>query len=550
MASVQFQVVHTRKQARPRKDVVLLEPSPWDDYGWQCTFHLLVAKGDAHQTIGEWKIIDAEQPDAKRTELPPRFSQLPPRYVSLGQQLAAYHRLSALQAPIAKGILAGLRDLVYRPRPELHDVPWFTRTLGRSAAALAALERGGDVLAEAKLLATPRRARPLPDTLDLRIRARLRGFASKHELSLSFSRAAREAGLRRMVVLVGPNGSGKTQLLAALARALSGLEVKDVEVVPEQPFTQVIAVSYGAFDHFVVPQLPDVPIGYVYCGLRVPPDYHTRRLVRKLDDTIEDVATEMPERDADIVREAWQLVLRKAEVGAPSHDGRRRAAPNDPATSEKRIITLDVDHAIEATVACMTSMAESRAEKARYRLWREAMKIIGLDALCKAVEGGAEKAQRVLRDRLSAGQKLVALTLTNVAVHLRPGSIVLHDEPETHLHPNLLSALLRALRMLLHHFDSYAIVATHSVIPPQEMPSSNLIILDESGIRASHPVEQCFASTLDEITRVAFRTGPRDQNFRTILKELRQRYDADEILDLLGGEPGLGTRLLLAAQEP
>jgi ABC-type multidrug transport system ATPase subunit len=550
VASIQFQVVHTRKQARPRKDVVLLEPSSWDDHGRRCTFHLLVANGNTHQTIGAWKIVDTEQPGAKRTELPPRFTRLPPRYVSLGQQLAAYQRLSALAAPVAAGVLSGLRDLVYQPRPALHDTPWFTRTLGRFPAARAALQRGGDVLAEAALLATPQRARPSPDKLDLHIRAHLRGFSWEHEISLSFSKAEHEAGLRRMVVLVGPNGSGKTQLLAALARALSGLEATDIAVDLEQPFTQVIAVSYGAFDHFFVPQLPDAPIGYVYCGLRVPPDYHARRMIRSLDDALEEAAAGMPRGDAGIVRKAWQRVLRTVQAGAPIGDGRRPAASADPATSKERIITLDVDHAIEETVERLRSLARSRAEKVRYHRWREAMKTIGLDVLCEAIAGRTGKVHRVLRDRLSAGQKLVALTLSDVAVHLQPGSIVLHDEPETHLHPNLLSALMRALRTLLDHFDSYAIVATHSVVPLQEIPSSNLVILDEGGVRTSRPLEQCFASTLDEITRVAFRTGPRDQNFRTILKQLRRYHAADKIIDLLGGEPGLGTRLLLAAQEP
>jgi len=489
MAPVQFQVVYTRKQVSPQEGVFLLEPINWDDHDVGCSFRL-ISPGAQHQPIGTWKIIDSTKPKAAKTKLPARFTKLPSSYLALAQHIEAYQRVMTLPAAKAQGILDGLRDIVYRPRPDLQDAPWFKRTLGRFASARVALERGPRVLADVGLLTRSAQVpRPPPDTLDLRVRARLHGFSSTHDLSLSFSRAERHAGLQRMVILVGSNGSGKTQLLAALARSLSGLEGNDAAVSPDKPFTRVIAVSYGAFDHFTVPSGPNAPISYVYCGLRLPPEHATHRII------------------------------------------------------------LDIDHAIDDAVKHMIALEAGSSRD----VWRTALRIVGLESLLDAIEGGAEATKRYMRDRLSAGQKLVALTISNVAAHLQPGSIVLHDEPETHLHPNLLSALLRAMHLLLDHFDSYAIVATHSIIPAQETPASNVVILDlsEDGmVQAFHPPEQCFASTLDEITRMVFRTTPRDQNFRTLLEKLRTDRSLDEIREILGGELSLGTRLWLAAKEP
>jgi predicted ATP-dependent endonuclease of OLD family len=39
--------------------------------------------------------------------------------------------------------------------------------------------------------------------------------------------------------------------------------------------------------------------------------------------------------------------------------------------------------------------------------------------------------------------------VTQLAAHLRTRSLVLIDEPETHLHPPLVAALLRAIQALL-----------------------------------------------------------------------------------------------------
>jgi hypothetical protein len=131
---------------------------------------------------------------------------------------------------------------------------------------------------------------------------------------------------------------------------------------------------------------------------------------------------------------------------------------------------------------------------------------------------------------------------------------VLYDEPEVHLHPRLLAGLLRALHRLLDHFDSYAIVATHSLIPPQETPSGNIVILDRpepfGPVRARAPVVQCFAATLEEISRVVFGIAATEQTATELLIALRERMSVAQIRELLGGELSLGTRLVLASLEP
>lgn len=491
MPAIRFQVVHTRKQVRRALEhVVILEPTPWDDYGVRCSFVVLVASRGRLQEIGTWKIVNAEQPDVPRPELPTRFTELPAGFVALGQQVATYQRLSGLAPALASTILRGLHDIVFRPVRGLENQMWFQKSLARFAAARAAIVTAPTILAAAALV-DARFAVPPPrsDTLDVGVRARLKGFSTEHSLNLSFVRGGEAAQQRRIVVIVGPNGTGKTQLLAALARSLSGLSTDDITVAPDKPFSLVIAVSYGAFDHFLLPRLPDAPISYVYCGLRVP--------------------------------------------------------ARDPSR-----IVLDIDQAIVEVVDRIEKLSE---DPARLRAWGDALEIVQLAELRRLLGRGPEAIRRHMREQLSAGQKLVALTISNLAAHLQTGAIVLHDEPETHLHPNMLSALLRAVHMLLDRFASFGVIATHSVLPAQETPASNVVVLDrhddETAVRAFNPPEQCFAATLDEVTRLVFRTGPEDQNFRVVLDQLQAKHSTSEIREILGGNLGLGVELLLTERE-
>jgi predicted ATP-dependent endonuclease of OLD family len=84
---------------------------------------------------------------------------------------------------------------------------------------------------------------------------------------------------------------------------------------------------------------------------------------------------------------------------------------------------------------------------------------------------------RELFGALSTGHKIVLLTITRLVETVDERSIVLFDEPEAHLHPPLLSALIRALSELLISRNGVAIVATHSPVVLQEVPRTCVSIL-------------------------------------------------------------------------
>ena len=51
---------------------------------------------------------------------------------------------------------------------------------------------------------------------------------------------------------------------------------------------------------------------------------------------------------------------------------------------------------------------------------------------------------------------------------------LLFDEPELHLHQNATANTMRMFYRLLEEFNSYAIIATHSPLIIQEIPSNIL----------------------------------------------------------------------------
>ncbi len=72
---------------------------------------------------------------------------------------------------------------------------------------------------------------------------------------------------------------------------------------------------------------------------------------------------------------------------------------------------------------------------------------------------------------LSSGQKMYFRFATHFLTVASQGMLVIIDEPETHLHPNLITEFMDLLYLVLEATSSVAIIATHSAYVVREAPS-------------------------------------------------------------------------------
>lgn len=131
--------------------------------------------------------------------------------------------------------------------------------------------------------------------------------------------------------------------------------------------------------------------------------------------------------------------------------------------------------------------------------------------------------------RLSSGHMIIILSLTLLAESIFEKTIVLIDEPETHLHPPLLSTYIRALSHLLIKRNAVAIIATHSPIILQEVPRSCVNKINRTGREMSfNRIEtQTFATSVDTLTREVFGLEVVKTGFYQLIEEkLGRNFDS------------------------
>jgi ABC-type multidrug transport system ATPase subunit len=151
--------------------------------------------------------------------------------------------------------------------------------------------------------------------------------------------------------------------------------------------------------------------------------------------------------------------------------------------------------------------------------------------------------------KLSSGQNILVLIISEILAQIRLNSLILYDEPETHLHPNAITLLMNTIFELVDRFDSYCVLATHSPLVVQEIQARNVIILErDQDIAYIRQMErESFGENLTVITEDIFGNRNIEKHHLNVINQLvGQNFDYEAVIQLLTSKnltPNLNTRL-------
>ena len=109
--------------------------------------------------------------------------------------------------------------------------------------------------------------------------------------------------------------------------------------------------------------------------------------------------------------------------------------------------------------------------------------------------------------QLSSGEIRLLKLFAQACIYIENGSLLLIDEPETHLHPNFIARLMSALEKLLANTGSCAIMATHSVYVVREVFHDQVIIVEKNAtgqIFIKRPGMRTFGADISTISSFIF----------------------------------------------
>lgn len=478
---------------------IYLKIDHWNDFSFVTMFSVLIFDEEGIQhPLPDVKIGFVGQTGETNTysKLDSPFKILPEGFFSLGTGVDYYKELrEKVSDEFRDAYLTCLKDLVFNQdlltTIEGEDV--LTTSLLRSVSIHKVRDQFLSVLQGNVLLTDFKFNFSLPKS---------EAFA---EFDLNFNVNANSTPSTNIHALIGRNGVGKTTIIKSMVGALVSFDESESffyqdnlfgkAKLVENFFSGVVLVAFSAFDPFKPPANIDEgrALELTYIGLTDEVDGEVKLSKSDLQ-LSEDFFVALSECLSDPKRTSrWLSAIQTLE--------------SDENFSEMELSDL------------------ARIDKDKLRLFAERK-----------------------FSKMSSGHAIVALAITRLVSVIKEKSLVLFDEPESHLHPPLLSALIRCLSQMLYEQNAVAIIATHSPVVLQEVPKSCVWKVYRERLASSweRPNLETFGENVGILTREVFGLEVVKSGFHTVLKSAVDRGGSyEEILAVFGGQLGLEAKGIL-----
>lgn len=343
----------------------------------------------------------------------------------------------------------------------------FVRSFMRNAEAFFAFKNAGSILRGL----SEENLRVISSTIAIRFQ--LAGRDNEHDFTFHFD----HDGVlpKRIAIVIGENGVGKSQTLGRIAKAAigGGKGLTDGSAGGRPLINRLLAFAPTNEAESVFPSESRKRSRIWYQRFSLNRSRRSRR-----NEYVSDLVVQVARSPQTIGEHFRWEIFREAIQAISAHNQIHLVSPDSP---NGYVPLVEIDAGSEQRKLDRFGSIDVRKEPVRI------------------ISGKAFP--------LSSGEISFLKFAAQASLSIENGSLLLLDEPETHLHPTFISRFVSLLDRLLELTGSAAIIATHSVYFVREVfreQVSVLRLVEGKSVRIDRPVLRTFGADVGAISYFVF----------------------------------------------